>query len=317
MMVDLSTSSTTTSAASAERTTSHRWIRAWDSTALTWSPATLFTSTNHTGRSHCHRGWTDRSGMVITTTGGWVAVLFAVDRINGWEVLRRLDPGTGEVMSENTSPSGWWRRPCLYRWICLFATRTSFGLAIRKGIGLINSLNWHQTGRLDRTLDLDGCCRPAGRPRASPRRHRLRWRLSSVPQVHLSFIEEVLSVAPGHWDLIDAWDGLWSIDGIQDLAKGESAVWGLDPDRLRIAKFHENYVNLHGIRHLPLSTNLRGLGWVDEAEEGCPEDLDGDEVVGFQDLILLLGVFDSVDPSRDLDGDGTVGMGDALRILSR
>ena len=99
---------------------------------------------------------------------------------------------------------------------------------------------------------------------------------SSVPQVHLSFWEA--SVAPGHWDLIDAWDGLWSIDGIQDLAKGESAVWGLDPDRLRIAKFHENYVNLHGIRHLPLSTNLRGLAWVDEAEEGCPEDLDGDEV---------------------------------------
>ena len=244
---------------------------------------------------------------------GGVAALFAVDRVNGWEVLRRIDPGTGQVMSESLLHAVGGETPA---YTGGFATSPQgLHLAWRSEGDRFDQLSeLAPNGQIGRTLDLDGV---AVQPDARVLVHdgtRLVG-VSSVPQVHLSFWEA--SVAPGHWDLIDAWDGLWSIDGIQDLAKGESAVWGLDPDRFRIAKFHENYVNLHGIRHLPLSTDLRGLAWVDEADGGCTEDLDGDGVVGFQDLILLLSVFDTVDPEHDLDGDGTVGIGDTIRILSR
>ena len=244
---------------------------------------------------------------------GGVAALFAVDRVNGWEVLRRIDPGTGQVMSESLLHGVGGETPA---YTGGFATSPQgLHLAWRSEGDRFDQLSeLAPNGQIGRTLDLNGV---AVQPDARVLVHdgtRLVG-VSSVPQVHLSFWEA--SVAPGHWDLIDAWDGLWSIDGIQDLAKGESAVWGLDPDRFRIAKFHENYVNLHGIRHLPLSTDLRGLAWVDEADGGCTEDLDGDGVVGFQDLILLLSVFDTVDPGHDLDGDGTVGMGDTIRILSR
>ena len=244
---------------------------------------------------------------------GGVASLFAVDRVNGWEVLRRIDPGTGQVMSESLLHAVGGETPAFTGG---FATSPQgLHLAWRSEGDRFDQLSeLAPNGQIGRTLDLDGV---AAQPDARVLVHDdIRGGgVSGVPLGLRSFWEA--SVAPGHWDLIDVWDGLWSIDGIQDLAKGESAVWGLDPDRFRIAKFHENYVNIHGIRHLPLSTNLRGLAWVAEADEGCTEDLDGDGVVGFQDLILLLSVFDTVEPGHDLDGDGTVGVGDTLRILSR
>mgnify|MGYP001184042668 CR=1 FL=1 len=244
---------------------------------------------------------------------GGVAVLFAIDRVDGWEVLRRLDPGTGQVMSETLLQTVGGETPAHTGG---FATSPQ-GLRVAwrsEGDRFDQLSELAPNGHIGRTIDLNVI---ANQPDARVLVHddtRLIG-ASSIPQVHLSFWEA--SVAPGRWDLIDAWDGLWSIDGIQDLAMGESSVWGLDPDRLRIAKFHQDFVSLHAIRHLPLSTDLRGLAWVHDAEEGCSEDLDGDGIVGFQDLILLLGVFDSIDPEVDLDGDGTVGMGDTLRILSR
>ena len=47
-----------------------------------------------------------------------------------------------------------------------------------------------------------------------------------------------------------------------------------------------------------------------------PEDLDGDGVVGVNDLILLLSVWDMTDSPFDLDGDGSVGLGDLIFLIS-
>jgi hypothetical protein len=48
----------------------------------------------------------------------------------------------------------------------------------------------------------------------------------------------------------------------------------------------------------------------------CPADLDGDGVVGFDDLVLLLGAWGTDAPSADLDGDGTVGITDLIQMLA-
>ncbi len=54
---------------------------------------------------------------------------------------------------------------------------------------------------------------------------------------------------------------------------------------------------------------------------GCPEDLNGDGVVGFGDLSLLLDVFNGLaDPGQlpaDIDGDGRVDFNDLNRVLGR
>ena len=253
------------------------------------------------------------TNWVSPRLAGGVSVLFAIDRIEGWEVLRRLDPGTGNVVSECLLQTIGGDTPAYTGGFA--ASPEGLRIAWRADGDRFDQLSeLAPNGRIGRTIDLDGV---ATQPDARVLVHddtRLVG-ACSVPRMHLSFWET--SVAPGTWNHIDTWDGLWTIDGIQDLAKNDTSVWGLDPDRLRIAKFHANFVSLQGIRHLPLSTNLRGLAWVDGPEANCPEDLDGDGVVGFQDLIALLAVFDSGNLEADLDGDGAVGMGDALRILSR
>ena len=46
----------------------------------------------------------------------------------------------------------------------------------------------------------------------------------------------------------------------------------------------------------------------------CPEDVDGDQVVGFSDILLLLSNWGGSSP--DIDGDGVVGFSDVLAVLS-
>ncbi|MBX3374236.1 MAG: hypothetical protein KF817_10395 [Phycisphaeraceae bacterium] len=51
----------------------------------------------------------------------------------------------------------------------------------------------------------------------------------------------------------------------------------------------------------------------------CPEDLDGDTVVGFADMLILLARFGPALPGEpaDFDGNGQVDFGDLLQLLSR
>ncbi|MEC8114429.1 MAG: hypothetical protein VX104_01140, partial [Planctomycetota bacterium] len=46
----------------------------------------------------------------------------------------------------------------------------------------------------------------------------------------------------------------------------------------------------------------------------CPEDVDGDQVVGFSDILVLLSNWGGSAP--DIDGDGVVGFSDVLAVLS-
>lgn len=50
------------------------------------------------------------------------------------------------------------------------------------------------------------------------------------------------------------------------------------------------------------------------ATPACPEDLDGDGLVGVGDLLTLLTAWGG--PEADLDGDGITGVGDLLTVLS-
>ena len=50
------------------------------------------------------------------------------------------------------------------------------------------------------------------------------------------------------------------------------------------------------------------------ATPACPEDLDGDGLVGVGDLLTLLAAWGG--PEADLDGDGITGVGDLLTVLS-
>ncbi len=47
----------------------------------------------------------------------------------------------------------------------------------------------------------------------------------------------------------------------------------------------------------------------------CVEDVDGNGVIGFGDILVVLGAWETDGPG-DVDGDGTVGFGDVLRILA-
>jgi hypothetical protein len=51
---------------------------------------------------------------------------------------------------------------------------------------------------------------------------------------------------------------------------------------------------------------------------GCPEDLDGDLLVGVSDVMMVLGEFGCTQGcgTGDIDGDGVVAVGDVLAILS-
>ena len=51
---------------------------------------------------------------------------------------------------------------------------------------------------------------------------------------------------------------------------------------------------------------------------GCPEDLDGDLLVGVSDVLMVLGEFGCTQgcSTGDLDGDGVVAVGDVLAVLS-
>lgn len=52
------------------------------------------------------------------------------------------------------------------------------------------------------------------------------------------------------------------------------------------------------------------------AQIGLAGDINGDETVGFDDLLLLLAAWDSNSPDEDLSGDGTVGFDDLLILLA-
>lgn len=68
------------------------------------------------------------------------------------------------------------------------------------------------------------------------------------------------------------------------------------------------YVDLHCWN----TCNLCG----DLNPNSCPADLDGDNFIGVNDVLMLLGEFGcSVDCTTDLDGDGVVAIGDVLDML--
>ncbi len=47
----------------------------------------------------------------------------------------------------------------------------------------------------------------------------------------------------------------------------------------------------------------------------CPADIDGDRLVGTNDLLALIAAWGSADPDADIDGDGTVNTSDILVLL--
>ena len=52
-------------------------------------------------------------------------------------------------------------------------------------------------------------------------------------------------------------------------------------------------------------------------ECGCPEDVNCDGFIDFDDLLAVLAAWGSPGGREDVDGDGEVGFGDVLRILAR
>ncbi|MHC4416318.1 MAG: C25 family cysteine peptidase [Planctomycetota bacterium] len=56
------------------------------------------------------------------------------------------------------------------------------------------------------------------------------------------------------------------------------------------------------------------LGMGTAAQDPCPADLNGDEVVNVNDLLLLLAAWGT--PNGDIDGDGDTGIGDLLLLLA-
>ena len=48
----------------------------------------------------------------------------------------------------------------------------------------------------------------------------------------------------------------------------------------------------------------------------CPEDINGDGIVGFGDVLEALSAWGSSGGAADVDGDGTVAFGDVLAVLS-
>lgn len=52
-----------------------------------------------------------------------------------------------------------------------------------------------------------------------------------------------------------------------------------------------------------------------DLEVACPQDIDGNSVVGVSDLLDLLGAWGTDDSDADIDGDGEVGVNDLLNLL--
>ena len=58
--------------------------------------------------------------------------------------------------------------------------------------------------------------------------------------------------------------------------------------------------------------------WMCEPCDSCPEDVDGDGIVGFSDLLAMLTSWGPcAGCPEDVDGDGTVGFSDLLAALTR
>lgn len=63
-------------------------------------------------------------------------------------------------------------------------------------------------------------------------------------------------------------------------------------------------------------TNNNGvIDWCETPLNNCPADLNGDLVVGAQDLAVLLGAWGSANAAADIDGNGTVGAPDLAAML--
>ena len=54
----------------------------------------------------------------------------------------------------------------------------------------------------------------------------------------------------------------------------------------------------------------------DGGSGSCPEDINGDGIVGFGDVLEALSAWGSSGGAADVDGDGTVAFGDVLAVLS-
>ncbi len=63
-----------------------------------------------------------------------------------------------------------------------------------------------------------------------------------------------------------------------------------------------------------------GRTWSDvvpnSGSSDCPEDINGDGIVGFGDVLEALSAWGSSGGAADVDGDGTVAFGDVLAVLS-
>jgi hypothetical protein len=58
------------------------------------------------------------------------------------------------------------------------------------------------------------------------------------------------------------------------------------------------------------------MAWPFPPFDACPADIDGDENVGTNDLLALLGAWGSMGGPADINGDGTVNTSDLLILLS-
>jgi hypothetical protein len=58
------------------------------------------------------------------------------------------------------------------------------------------------------------------------------------------------------------------------------------------------------------------LSWQVDAVDQCPADLDGSGEVNVDDLLMVIGVYGTNDPSGDANGDGVVDTNDVLAVLA-
>jgi len=116
---------------------------------------------------------------------------------------------------------------------------------------------------------------------------------------------------------------IWDADnGMRDLKQVLMDDFGLDLTGWSLNEAHA--ISADGTMIAGTGTNPDGNpeGWIAvlPEPEPTPGDLDGDNVVGVSDLLILLGEWgpcpDQGECPADLDGDGTVGVSDLLELLS-
>ena len=58
------------------------------------------------------------------------------------------------------------------------------------------------------------------------------------------------------------------------------------------------------------------MGAYEYQTDPCPADVDGDGVVGVNDLVAVIVAWGTADSAADIDGSGTVGVDDLVFVVS-